>query len=252
MAAGPGTCLCSLESPIAASIEHLKSQNQEEAIRTFLKVLDEMHPQAAHEMSQEEEEVYRKGLAIYLSSGSTAEKAHSLKAMLEPICQKHPDYAYLRYLLAAAYANLGEFALFFEAFYAGYKAEPAHFLAFKTRAALHIKLHDMERHLEKREEQRAAIIRNVKQAIACYPQDISLYKQLLFFSSPEEKREAIKACLHDILNNAILIPKSDISFFVQHALEEGVIDPARDFLEKAKQQHGFSRAIEAAQQSIGG
>jgi len=47
-----------------------------------------------------------------------------------------------------------------------------------------------------------------------------------------------------------MIPRADIAFFVQQAVEAKQIDLAEDFLELAKKRYPYSRVIEAAQQYI--
>lgn len=168
---------------------YLKDQDQEQAFRTFLQALDDT--QGAQQEAPYDKEIYQKAFAIYLdpASPSPQETAKKLLDLLLPYLKEHPQEQLLEFYVAIAYANLGKYDEFFNHFYKAYKAYPTHYLAYRTKAVLHIKILERQREEKERIEQRQAIITNLELAVQKEPHDTTIYKMIITLSSPEIKTQ---------------------------------------------------------------
>lgn len=108
---------------------YYKDQEHARAFEEYLKALDAIPKQAAYLMGEEEEVLYREALQIYLDPRERNSEALSLKLrdLYAGVWQLHPEYAHLGFLVAIAYANLGEYIQFFDTFYRSYMKDPEHF-----------------------------------------------------------------------------------------------------------------------------
>lgn len=249
IAAAPAQEKGTLQAQLAVVL--YKDQEQEKAFRLFLELLDA--PAASvtpYQPSAEESAAYDAALKIYLSHNSPKENAEELKKNYMPVIKEHPDYLLVGFLLSAAYANLGEFNQFFPTFYRSYQSNPDHYLAFKSKAALHIKLMERARTAEERERQQQLVLANAQAALERYPNDTGLYKLILTFTKDENRPAVVDAYLRKIIDNNIVIARADIAFYVQQAVAADRIDLAQEFINKAREWYAFSKVIDAAQQYL--
>lgn len=229
------------------ALVYWKDQDQELAFRTFLEALSEhIYTENA---STEDDAAYEKALKIYLdhSGGTNQAIAQKICRDFEGAIKEHPDYNKLGYVVAAAYANLGRYEDFFTLFYRSHLHHPDHFLAAKTKAVLHIKLFERARFVEEKEEQRSAVLYYLNAALEKEPRDCTLYKSLIAFSPEEKKLEVMHACLNKIIDKNIIIPRSDIGFYVEEAIGSKEFVLAQRFIDKVKEFYQFSRVVNAAQ-----
>lgn len=226
-------------------------QQHENAFEVFLSILpfgdSEKKP-----ISLQEKEVYEQALESYLNvqSGAAGNNGQLLIDTYGIVLDQHPDYYQLGFILASAYANCGNFPKFFDVFYASHAAWPDHYLAFKTKAILYIKLFERSCPGAYKEMQRERIMENLSNAVDRYPLDSSLYRLMISFARDDHKKKIVAASLNRILEDNIIIHRGDLGFYVQNALDNVDIELIERFLNRAKTWVQFSRIIIAAQQTI--
>jgi len=232
------------------SIIYLKDQNQEYAFETFLESLGAANiQQKTSEANPEDDALYRETLDIYFkhSVGSQREAAEKIVEMLSPKLKQLVKPNPSAFLMALAYANLSAYENFFDLFYTTYLFFPEHYLAYKTKAILHIKLLERKRSESERQFHRQQAILNFECALSLQPKDTTLYKLLITFSSAEAKEECVRQCLNKIIEENIIIPRSDILFYVHEAGSVKNKALAEQFLDKARQWYRESRIISSAE-----
>lgn len=233
------------------AIAYLKDQEQEKAFRLFLEALEEVPKKNPPGVTEEERILYSKALHIYLKpQQSPREIAQQILQEFAPILSEHPDFYQLGFLISAAYANLGQYERFFEFFYPAYQFYPNHFLAYKAKAILHIKLFEREHAGEEKELQRMQILANLTKSIQANPEDPSLYKMKLAFSLEKDKAAVLADDLNKILNNNMIIPRADVIYYVQQLSELKQNALAERLVNRAKEWYPHSRTIEAAQNFV--
>lgn len=231
---------------------YLYEQNQELAFEVFLDALanaELIKPDTVVE-SQEETDKYAQALAIYLDHQLSAqESSKKIVSTYAPVLQKQKNDL-LSYLVAISYANLNLYHEFFDHFYSAYLSHPTHFLAYKTKAILHIKLLERRRTESERQKERCEVIAHFEKAIACEPSDLTLYKLLITFSSPEIKAKQVVQCLNKIIAGNMMVPRSDIIFYVQEAVDADERVLAQKFIDKAQIWYPQSRLVATAQEYV--
>lgn len=229
---------------------YYKDQNQEEAFQTFLDALDAAQVSKQEPfISDEEQQLYQKGLDIYfdLNGGSPHEIAAKINATYRDVYDKNPNYYLIGYLLATADANLGQFNEFFDLFYRSYIHFPDHFLAYKAKAILHIKLFERGYAGQEKEKERQYVLENLHLAGEKNPGDISLYKLIILFSIDQQKANAVVSYLNKIIGRNMIISRPDIVFYVQQAVLVNQLELAQKFIDKAAEWYQYSRVINSAQ-----
>lgn len=234
---------CLFADPATDACALLRGQKQEEAFRSFLKALDQP---VANEEAAPENVTYSEALELYLNPGKAP--ADAAARIIENYSESEDKG--VAYLLAVAYANKGDYERFFNYFWKAYRNNPDHYLAFKARAVLHIKLLERSPTPELREAEKREVFRFSKMALEREPRDHSLYKLTLAFCPESERQEHLKANLNKIITNNIVTPRADIKFYVQQAAAAKEYGLADQYLEKAREWYRFSRAIEAAKEYL--
>ena len=226
---------------------YLKDQDQENAFHAFLEAIAETKTASIN--NPYDAEAYKKALETYLDPASPSPQvtAQKLIMQIEPILKLHPQQHLLDYFIAIAYANLGRYEDFFKSFYTAYKDYPDHYLAYKTKAVLHIKLLERKRDETDRMAQREAITNNLNLALKREPHDVAIYKMLIGFSPKENKAETIRQSLNKIVDDNIIIPRGDIIFYVQEALDINEMDLVQRFIGRANEWYPHSRIVAASQ-----
>lgn len=249
-------CFLFLSVPLAAAenghqeaLKFLKSQDLEMAFKVYLKSLASAAKLNPPPSSIEERKLYAEALKIYLEGAHfPRETALQVLELYSDTVKKHPEFLELRLIVAAAYANLGNFEEFFFLFYPAYCALPDHYLSHKTQAVLHIRLFERSRDVSERDTERAAVLVHVKKAIEKYPGDIGLYKLWLLFSEGNERD--VEACLNKIFSSPMIISRSDLPFFAQQALDARRSDLVERLIEKGRAWYPYSRGLDSIQQSL--
>lgn len=231
------------------AIAYYKDQEHEKAFKTFLEALENVKVGEPIELSDEEASLYEAALKIYLDhAGLTPdETAQKIAAQFGQIYEKKPEFYRLGYILAVGKANLGLYDQFFDEFYKVYIHHPQHFLAFKAKAALHIKLFDRAKTDAQRQEQRKGIISNAQQAALLQPDDSSLYRMILAFTPDESKAAVLSTYLNKIIDQNIVVSRIDVPYYVEIAIAFDQYELAQKFLNKAREWYAYSRVINVAQ-----
>lgn len=236
---------------LTQSEKYYKDQEHGKAFQTYFKALDE-HSSSLNnvEMTAEEKKLYDDALAIYLDPREKDKEQMSVKIRdrYAGTWRLHQNYAQLGYLVALAYANLGEFQEFFEIFYKSYQKIPHHFLSYKAQGLLHIKLYDLARTPDEKEKERKLVLQSFKKAKELYPNDSTLYKMEIAFS--KDKDLALEENLKEIIEKDIVIPRADLSFYFDLLFSLGKDELAQIFLDKARAWYPYSRTLDAAKEMI--
>jgi hypothetical protein len=234
------------------ALAYLKDQDQEKAIQEFLRTLEALTPKAAPSLTGQEKELYEKGYRIYLDrpyDNTPKDTAIKLYQEFKQTTDEHKDYYLLNLLMSTAYANLNRYEEFFNAFYQSYPYYSDHYLSYKTKAALHIRLFEKARQLNEREEERKLVFTNTMNAIEKNPFDIGLYKIAMLFAG-ENHAKVVQDLLAAIIQKNIIVPRHDIVFFVHQAITSKQIDAAQKFVDKCREWYHYSRSISEAQEHI--
>lgn len=231
------------------AIYYLKDQNHEKAFESFLTSLDAVCiDEPPENETQEEIDLYNQALAMYLNIHASAkEMSEQIIKQYDPLLKKYPNAWHLEYLMALAYANLELYEEFFNHFFHSYRYDPEHFFAYKTKAILHIKLMERKRYDADRNREREAALQNFERALMKEPQDATLYKLLITFSFPETKKNQALRYLNKIVEENIIISRSEIMFFVQAAVDAKDNALAQRFIDKARGWYQQSKIVTAAQ-----
>jgi hypothetical protein len=240
------------ELQIKLAQAYLKDQSQEKAFEIFIESLAPIATLEAKQIQNptgKELELYNRALETYLKqTGLTSkETGQFLLQEYQPIVREHPDYLQLNFLIAAAHANLGSFDLFFKEFYSSYLQYPDHYMAYKTKAMLYVKLYEKEVDGENKKNLAHQIFNNTLLACEKYPQDSSLYKLLIAFSDDTIRSETITRLIRKLIDENIVVHRSEIHYYVKKAVEINQPALAQEFLNKAKGWYPQSRAIDAAE-----
>lgn len=233
------------------AIAYYKDQNLYDAFHAFLKALERSKELQSTLPGQEEDELYKAALKIYLNSRlSPHEASEMLKNRYANVMHEHPSYYRLGYLVAMAYANLSQFDRFFNLFYASYQRLPDHFLAFKAKAILHAKLYERAKTPQEKEVERELILRNLEKAKKIYPQDISLYKMEIVFSENSAQDDMIAKNVKELIKGNYIIPRTELPFYFDGLFAHGHIELAQELTKKAREWYPFSRTLDSAEEFI--
>lgn len=234
------------------AILYFQDQQEEKAFDMFLEALSDVIPGPEPKVSDEEQKLYTQALQFYLDPKGESLEAISVAIQIKFRAEMntHPDYALLGFIIASSYANLERFPDYFERFYQSYQAFPKHYLAYKGKAALHAQLFARRRTIEERTQEQEKIIQNLALAIEKNPSDTGLYKMMLVFAPENKKKALINTYLNKIINENIIISRTDIVFYVQQAVSCQNSALAQRFLNKGREWYQNSRTLDAAQQFI--
>lgn len=230
-----------------------KDQEMEKAFAHFLEALSLAPLEAVSPVQSQEKKLYDQALQIYLNNHT----GQDLKAGSEEIIKKyspffdeHPNYYLLNFMLAAAYANLGKMDQFFERFYESYVHLPDSFMAYRIQAILHQKLFERAATPQAKQIERQQVFIFAQKASNANNADTELYKLMISMSDQEEKRTIVEQTLNKIMCQNIIIPRSDIIFYVLQALDTNQKDLAQEFVNKSREWYQYSRVINEAQQAV--
>lgn len=234
---------------------YYEDQDQEKALQTFLDALQDfpLSSEKQREITADEAPHYQQALALYLNqnSGQDVEGvARQLLACYLPMVEKNPSFIHINFLIAAAYANLGDFPTFFRAFVSSYSQDPDHYMAYRTKAILHLKLHEKVRSSVEREQQRKEIYENINEALKRNSRDITLYKLKILFSADADRFQSVQTSLQKILDENIIPPRIDLLFYTKEAVDSHQKELAKRFLSKAHEWYPYSRQLNTAQELV--
>lgn len=231
-----------------------QDQEQGKAIEIFFQALEALPPSVRPWAASEAETLYyQEALQIYLDPQSKDPRLNALRLRdgYAGIVRLYPDYVGLGYLVAASYANLGDFDQFFQRFFDAYKRHPNHYLAWKAQAILHIKLLERSTLVEVKEAERVKIIKDLEKAKELFSEDSSLYRMQIAFAADREKRQILQANVREIMEKSIIPPRAELSFYFDQLMLYGERELAVEFLKKARRWYPYSRTLDAAEAILG-
>lgn len=210
----------------------LKDQEQDRAFLYFLQALDATQKKEPLDLNR-----YNEGLNFYLKGA----KPHE-------IVELEGEDLGLNFLVATAYANLGEFQKFFEMFYSAYPHFKGTFLDYKTRGILYLRL--SQKNIERREEYIAKAEKNLRRALELNYNDGALYPILITIAKDAKKGEDVLCYLKKLSESEAMIQRSSILPYVQEAVDLGAHDVGSALVERARKLYSYSRSITAAEEIL--
>lgn len=228
------------------ALAYFHDQEIDKAFRHFLLALKEAEAKEMPKIEEVEKNRYDEALAYYLDqSGSN------------PICvaselvKRYADVdegnIELRLLIATAYANLGQYDLFFKHFYDTYPYLKDSFLAYKIQGILYLRLSHHSRLAEQRHAFQQEALDYLSKALDLCPNDASLYKVLMFLAKNEKNDSLIQSCLQKMADNRAPIARGDIYLYVRESVRLGEYEVGQKIIDHASLLYDYSRAIAAAQ-----
>ncbi len=231
------------------ALAYYKDQESHLAFTHFLEALKTVPKKTLPEPTSDEKNYYDPALKNYLAhAGKDPEKAaHELLGKYGEIAQDHPEFIQLNFLISTAYANLGQFADFFSLFYQGFPYLHSTHLASKIQGILSLRLCAQSKTVEERTRFQDSARRHLSQALQSNPSDAGLYKTLVFLAKDSNDTNAIHEYLRQIVSQKVVIPRTEIYFYVQEALQFDDFVLGQEIIDQAKSHYNFSRAIKEAQ-----
>lgn|GEM_PF-5028739 len=229
-------------SPVEQTLQYWRDQKQVEAFHCYLTGIED-HPAQQDEPSLYKL-LYEKLLTVYLDpqGGNPAEVA---KKILVEAPVVPDDAAGVAFIVAAAHANLNEFPAFFTTFYPAYQRNGEHFLAYKAKAALHLKLYERATDPAERERQREVMVTLIRKASQLEPRDTSLIKLEIVFVDEKERQEVVRSGLNKIIMGNRMVPRSEVAFYAGQAIHYELWEEANAFLDLADVWYPESRVVTA-------
>jgi len=229
-----------------------KDQELDKAFHHFLLALKSLPVEVAPQMSAEEEALYEEALADYLEGGGSnpVPLAKQLLEKYGEAADTHQEWLHLNFLIATAYANLGQFDSFFERFYNAYSYLGETFLAYKTRGILYLRLSQHRSSPEERHAYQEEAFHFLTLALNRNPKDASLYKVLIFLAKDEKNDSLVLNYLQKMVEHGAHISRGDIYLYVREAVALGEQALGQRVIDLARRQYEYSRAISAAQEYL--
>jgi tetratricopeptide (TPR) repeat protein len=234
------------------ALAYYQDQELDRAFSSFLEALKSVVKLTPPEMGPEEGLHFQNALADYLAQGGAdpAQIAEGLLQKYGQIAEQNPHFLHLNFLIATAYANLGQFDNFFSRFYRGYPYLHDTFLAYKTQGILYLRLsHHGKASAERRGFQQEAF-HHLRLALTRNPQDASIYKVLIFLAKEENNASLIHSYLQQIVKNQVVLPRSDVYLYVREAVALQAFELGQEMIDQARSHYEYSRAIAEAQQYL--
>lgn len=231
---------------------YFRDQEIDKAFQHFLCALKLISQEPAPEMCLEEKRHYEAALADYLN-GAGSDPVKLAKQLLEAYgaaADANPEWIHLNFLIATAYANLGQYDTFFDRFFRGYRYLGDTFLAYKTRGVLYLRLAQHGRSPEERHADREEAFNCLTRALDRNPIDSSLYKVLIFLAKDEKNDALVLNYLQKMVEHEAHISRGDIYLYVREAAALGEPDLGQQIIDLARAQYEFSRGITAAQEYL--
>lgn len=234
------------------ALAYFRDQEIDRAFYHFLEALKHQTRSVPLEMDQDEREIYQKALSDYLtySGGDPIHLAEELLQKYGETALQHPNYLHLNFLIATAYANLGQYGDFFSRFYRGYPYLHDTFLAYKTQGILNLRLSHHSISSDERTQFQEEAFHNLTLALTRNPLDASVYKVLIFLAKDEKNTDLILSYLQKMVKNKVALPRSDICLYIKEAVALGEFALGQEIIDQARSHYEYSRAITAAQEYL--
>lgn len=223
------------------AIVYLHEQQEEKSFAIFFKALEEVAGQQTT-LSSQEKALFDELLPLYLDT--------NYEEKLAAYAEKYPDFCTIQFLAASSYANQHKFEPFFYLFYKAYQSFPKCYLSYKMQAVLATQIVQRAKTPEEKSSWRKRAMSNFYNAFQECPQDVSLHKMMLYTAENAEKKQALQIIINTIVSKNIQIARSELAFYVNHALGVRANQAAQSLIDKAKSWYEYSRIIDQLQQKI--
>lgn len=234
------------------ALAYSEDQEIERAFVSFLDALSNAPRLLCPPLCEDEKVIYEEALSDYLSQGAI-DPYKTAQNLIEKYSQEaslHPEYLHLNFLLSVSYANIGHFENFLKKFFYSYPYLSDHFLAYKTQGILFIRLSQIAKTHEEKDQQLAHAFDFLHKAWEKNPTDPSLYKMLVNLSKVKKEEANILRYLQMMVTKEVAIPRSDIYGMVKEAVELEEYELGQEMIDQAKRHFTVSKAITAAQEYL--
>lgn len=230
------------------SIAYLDDQEIEKSFRAFLKAIEVAPLKNPPPMTAVEKSLFEEGVALYLKENSHPENLSTLiLEKYEAISKAHPEFYHLNLLIAVSYANLSstcaDFQRFFNTFYAVYPYVSSEFLTFKTLGIMHLRLMQIAQNETIREAERNVALVFLHKALETNENDPTLFKILMIQAIEKKEKSSLLSYLEKMVSSSVVMPRKDICFTINAALDCNRVDLGEKLLALAKKEYDYSRAI---------
>ena len=234
------------------AVAYYLDQEIDKAFQYFLKALKTAPALTPIDMEKEESSLYLQALDDYLAQagGDPIRVAKELLDKYGKVAKENREYLYLNFLIATAYANLGQYDDFFERFFQGFPYLHDSFLAYKTRGILYLRLSQHAINLHERHAYQEEAFHYLTLALDRNVNDSSLYKVLIFLAKDEKNDAMILTYLQKMVENKAAIPRGDIYLYVREAVTLQEFALGQEIIDQARAIYDYSRAISAAQEYL--
>lgn len=234
---------------LTLAVCYLRDQQEEEAFKTYIKCLEKAKAPSnkapsSKTMSTREKAAYDELLALYVVN------APELESKLTATLSSHPDYHHVQFFLASASANARRYEPFFYLFYQSYCSYPDSHMSFKTQGVIASLILQRAKSPEEKEVWRRQALTSLGHALEICPQDTGLHKMLVYTASEKEKVQVLQLVFRKIVESDTKIARSEIPFYINHALSVKEFELAEQLLDKAKTWYEYSRIIQEMQDLI--
>ncbi|MCE5293136.1 MAG: hypothetical protein LLF94_00795 [Chlamydiales bacterium] len=222
----------------------LEDQQEEAAFKTYLQCLEIVPVAEPVVMSAREKTAYNELLELYFAN------SQELPAKVEATLQKHPDFLHCQFLMASMSANARKYEPFFYIFFQSYVAYPNCHMSHKTKGMISTLILQRAKSIEEKEVWRTKAIHSFGLAITLCPEDLNLHKMILHTATEKERATSLQLIMTQVFANNVKIPRSEIPFYIRHALDLNQIDLAQQLLDKAQTWYEYSRILQEMQDLI--
>lgn len=234
---------------LTLAVCYLRDQQEEEAFKTYIKCLEKIKDSSnktinIKTMSTREKTAYDELLALYVANSP------ELESKLTATLSSHPDYHQVQFFLASSSANARRYEPFFYLFYQSYCSYPDSHMSHKTQGVIASLILQRAKSPEEKEVWRRQALTSLGHALEICPQDTGLHKMLVYTASEKEKAQVVQLVFRKIIEGNTRLERSEIPFYISHAISVKEFELAQQLLDKAKTWYEYSRIIQEMQDLI--
>lgn len=234
---------------LTLAVCYLRDQQEEEAFKTYIKCLEKAKAPSNTApsnkvMSSREKAAYEELLGLYIVNSP------ELESKLTATMSSHPDYHHVQFFLASSSANSRRYEPFFYLFYQSYCSYPDSHMSYKTQGVIASLILQRAKSPEEKEVWRRQALTSLGHALEICPQDKGLHKMLVYTASEKEKVQVVQLVFRKIIEANTPIERTEIPFYINHAISVKEFELAQQLLDKAKTWYEYSRIIQEMQDLI--
>ncbi len=230
---------------LTLAVCQLRDQQEEEAFKSYTICLEKAYSSQNTNMSAREHACYDELLALYFAN------SEDLQTKLASVLERHPDFIMCQFFLASSCANARRYEPFFYIFYQAYCNYPDTHMSHKTQGVIASLIFQRAKAQEEKNVWRKKAINSFIASMKLCPEDMGLHKMLIHTATDTERKDVVKLVLGQVMQNDSKLPRTEIPFYINHALWVGEVELAQRLLDKAKTWYEYSRIIQEMQDLIG-